>query len=64
MGTELLLILVGVILRANDTWFNGAHTVGTVCLVVGIVIAVVEAVVLCLVLAAGASVTRRPRRRR
>lgn len=33
----LLLVLAGIVLRANPTWFNGAHTVGTVCLDVGIV---------------------------
>lgn len=38
MPTLLILILGGVVLRANGEWFNGAETVGTVMLALGIAI--------------------------
>lgn len=34
----ILLIIAGVILRANPAWFAGAATAGSVCLWFGIVI--------------------------
>lgn len=36
----VLLIIAGVVLRANDQWFNGAHDVGNICFWVGIGLAV------------------------
>lgn len=42
MGTELLAITAGIILHANPEWFDGAYTVGTVCLVYGIVVLALE----------------------
>lgn len=42
MGTEILAIIAGIILHSNPDWFNSAYTVGTVCMVYGIVVLVLE----------------------
>lgn len=49
MGTEILAIIAGLLLRANPQWFHGAHTVGTVALWYGIGVLAVELVVLVLI---------------
>jgi hypothetical protein len=49
----ILLIIAGVVLRANPLWFNGAATVGSICL--GFGIAIVALWVILLLLAAVSS---------
>lgn len=39
----IVSVIAGIVLRANPDWFNGAHTIGTVLLIVGIAICVVKA---------------------
>lgn len=36
MPWSIIFIIAGIILKANDSWFNGAETVGTVSLWFGI----------------------------
>jgi hypothetical protein len=36
------LIIAGIVLANNGQWFHGAHTVGVVCLVVGIVGVIIQ----------------------
>lgn len=48
--TLLLVFVAGVVLRANSGWFNGAHTVGTVCVAASVVALAI--IVLFIVLAA------------
>lgn len=39
----IVSVIAGIVLRANPDWFNGAHTIGTILMIVGIVICVVKA---------------------
>lgn len=61
----IVLLLAGIVLRANPDWFNGAHTAGTVCLAFGLlgVLFVVLALVGAIGTAAAAARTPKPRKR-
>lgn len=58
----LLLVIAGVILKANAGWFAGAATVGAICFWVGIVIFVIWAIFALLSLSAIKSAKRRTSR--
>jgi len=45
MPWSIFFIIAGIVLRANDEWFNGAETVGTVSLWFGIITIAIQLIV-------------------
>jgi hypothetical protein len=46
MPWSIFFIITGIVLQHNDSWFNGAETVGTVSLWFGIITLAVQILVL------------------
>lgn len=58
MPWSIIFIIAGIVLKANDEWFNGAETVGTVSLWFGIITLVVQVLIVLVTLGAANKVRK------
>jgi hypothetical protein len=60
--SPILLIIIGMILKANPMWFNGAAAVGAFCFWAGVIILVFVLVVWVIVIIAASGNSNRRNR--
>lgn len=58
----LIWLILGIVFESNRTWFGGAHTIGHIMVIVGIIELILEVGIGLLVLAIGLASARESKR--